>query len=87
MSRKFAVCAYLSEGTDRQRELRLDDLKLSGRSPEQWDHWAFFTSIRIDKERAFSHSLTETEYSAIGKAVVARLVALQSLENYTQRPK
>lgn len=80
VQRRFAVGIYLSGSSRGGIELKLDDLELEGGAPPRWKHWAFFTSLPLDEARMLSHELTDDEYAAIGRAVLARLVAFRALE-------
>jgi hypothetical protein len=50
-------------------------------TPRIWSHWSFFTFIDIPEDAAIEHSLTQQQYARIEELVVARLIALRSLEN------
>jgi hypothetical protein len=79
--RAFSVGVRLLNSTvDKRLELVLDDLESTDEQNMIWRKWAFFTSMNLDRHRALLHELTETEYAQIGQAVMARLVALRTLE-------
>lgn len=74
------MVAYLPSQKDGKVEIRLDDLELVGDDPPTWRHWVYFTSSFLDEKALLSHRLTEEQYASIGKAVAARLVALETIE-------
>lgn len=84
---RYGYAVGISVQTTETGSLRLvlDDLELDGRSPITWKHWAFFTLFDLPEDRALHHDLAQSEYAAIGEAVLARLLALRSLS--TAAPK
>lgn len=81
MNKGYAVAITLKKKGTETLQLVFDDLELSAGPPAAWRHWAFFTSMDIPKDRAQEFRLTQREYASIGEAVLARLMALQSLED------
>jgi hypothetical protein len=79
--RGYAVGISLADENNDTLRLIFDDLEFAGGTPTTWLQWAFFTVMDVPKGRAEEHELTEREYAAIGEAVLARLVALRSLDS------
>jgi len=77
---KYAVCVSLAEEPSGKLRLVLDDIRFIGDSKGQMQHFAFFTEIHVDREGALSHTLTEDDYTFLGQAIMARLVALRLLD-------
>ncbi len=77
--RTFAVAGYLVGSKQGSVELRFDDLVADSDPPTHWSHWVYFTSLLLDEQRTLNHQLSEKEYAGIGKAVMARLVAIRSV--------
>lgn len=77
----FAVGISLAHPSDGILRLVLDDLEPTSSQRPEWDHWSFFTFIDLPEREALSHGLREKEYAAIGKAILARLLALQAVES------
>jgi hypothetical protein len=77
----YAVGVSLDDTNADTVRLIFDDLEFAGGEPNTWKQWAFFTYMDIPRKRAVEHELTEREYAAIGEALLARIVALRSLDS------
>lgn len=71
---KYAVCAILRETPGGDLRIVLEDIRSVGSFPGEWRHFAFFTDMKLERESALSHSLSDEDYMAVGQAVMARLV-------------
>lgn len=76
----YAVGISMQTTDSGSLRLVLDDLELDSQSPVTWKRWSFFTFIDLPADQAMRHGLTQREYASIGEAVLARLLALRSLE-------
>lgn len=76
----YSVCVSMVEESNEDLRITFDDIKLTSQSPVCWKQFSFFTDLQVERVRVLSHQLTEKEYAAIGGALMARLVALMSLE-------
>jgi hypothetical protein len=77
----YAVGVSLGKSTKDTVRLIFDDLELASEPLATWRQWSFFTFIDLSRERVEEHRLTQREYASIGEAILARLIALQSLDN------
>lgn len=80
----FAVGIYLEEIGGKRLRLVFDDLE---GGLENWRKRCLFTFIEVDKGEAQSFQLSREAYAAIGDAVVARLLALDSLTGNITDPR
>lgn len=80
--RRYALAIHLETHTDGILRLVFDDLIADCDSESRsWRKWSFYTHLDLPEVRARTHQLEEKEYTAIGEAVMARLIALLEVAN------
>jgi hypothetical protein len=76
---RFAVGVSMEKLPNGALRLVLDDLEIEPQG-SGWRHRCLFTHVDLEATAAMEYAMSREEYAQIGDAVVARLLALQALE-------
>lgn len=80
---RLGVSVSLVFNEEGRLRLVVDDIELKDATPTEWRKRCLFTYFDVDRTAAMEYRLEQEVYAGIGDALLARLLALHSLEEET----